>query len=227
MADANIKAQEATVDRLKALTGFKDVIAPFDGIVTMRSVDVGDLVKADSGGTMLLSMERDDIIRISVNVPQNAAVGVRPGVAATITVPQMPDRTFSGKVERSSVALLSASRTLTTQVDVPNPDGALRTGLYVYVMLKIPRPEPVVIVPAEALVFDQRGTQVAVVGEDEHVEWRPVHVRRDFGTTVELDRGLTGREQIVLSPPADLKDGQAITRDTPPGEAKPVHAATR
>lgn len=224
VAEANIKAQAATVDRLKALTGFKDVIAPFDGVVTTRSVDVGDLVKADGSGTALLAMDRDDILRVSVNVPQNAAIGVKPGVAAAIKVPQIPDRTFSGRVERSSVALLSASRTLTTQVDVPNPDGTLRAGLYVYVTLQIPRPQPAVIIPAEALVFNQRGTQVVVVGDDDRAEWRAVHVRRDFGTTIELDQGLTGREQIVLGPPADLRDGQPVTRDGP-ADGKPFQAA--
>ena len=227
VAEANIKAQDATVDRLKALTGFKDVVAPFDGVVTTRSVDVGDLVKADGSGTPLLGMDRDDIVRISVNVPQNAAIGVKKGVEASIKVPQIPDRTFSGRVERSSVALLSASRTLTTEVDVPNPDGALRAGLYVYVTLRIPRPEPAVIVPAEALVFNQRGTQVAVVGDDDRAEWRAIHVKRDFGTTIEIDQGLTGQERIVLGPPADLRDGQRVIRDGGPGEAKPVQAAAR
>ena len=227
VAEANIKAQDATVDRLKALTSFKDVVAPFDGVVTTRSVDVGDLVKADGSGTALLGMDRDDILRISVNVPQNAAIGVRKGVVATIKVPQIPDRTFSGRVERSSVALLTASRTLTTEVDVPNPDGTLRAGLYVYVTLQIPRPEPAVIVPAEGLVFNQGGTQVAVVGDDDRAEWRSVHIRRDFGTTIEIDQGLTGQERIVLGPPADLRDGQRIKRDGGPGEAKPVQAAAR
>ena len=172
-------------------------------------------------------MDRDDILRISVNVPQNAAIGVRKGVVATIKVPQIPDRTFSGRVERSSVALLTASRTLTTEVDVPNPDGTLRAGLYVYVTLQIPRPEPAVIVPAEGLVFNQRGTQVAVVGDDDRAEWRAIHVRRDFGTTIEIAQGLTGQERIVLGPPADLRDGQRIKRDGGPGEAKPVQAAAR
>ncbi|MFD0937695.1 efflux RND transporter periplasmic adaptor subunit [Methylobacterium trifolii] len=227
VAAANIKAQEAMVDRLKALTGFKDVTAPFDGVITTRSVEVGDLVKADGGGTVLLAMDRDDVLRISVNVPQNAAVGVHPGVQAEIKVPQMPDRTFVGRVERSSVALLTASRTLTTQVDVPNPDGTLRAGLYVYVTLKIPRLRPAVLVPAEALVFNQRGTQVAVAGEDNRAEWRSVHVRRDFGQTIELDQGLSGHERIVLGPPVDLRDGQTIERGEDPGDGKPIHAANR
>ena len=227
VAEANIKAQAATVDRLKALAGFKDVTAPFDGVVTTRGVDIGDLVKADGSGTPLLSMDRDDVLRIVVNVPQYAATGVQPGVEATLSVPQMPGRSFSGQVERSSVALLTASRTLSTQVDVPNPDGALRAGLYVYVTLKIPRPQPVVTVPAEALVFNQKGTQVAVARDDGRAEWRAVHVKRDFGRSIELDTGLSGDERIVLGPPADLRDGQRIERRPDPQDGKAVHAASR
>lgn len=227
VAEANIKAQAATVDRLKALTGFKDVVAPFDGVVTTRSVDIGDLVKADAGGSALLTMDRDDVLRISVNVPQYASAGVKPGVVATIKVPQMPERSFSGRVERSSVALLTASRTLSTQVDVPNPDRALRAGLYVYVTLKIPRVNPAVTIPAEALVFNQAGTQVALAREDGRAEWRSVHIQRDFGRSVELDQGLEGNEQIVLSPPADLRDGQKIERQPDQQNGKPLQAAAR
>ncbi len=227
VAEANLKAQEATVDRLKALAGFKEVIAPFDGVVTTRSIEVGDLVRADGSGTALLGMDRDDILRISVNVPQNAAIGIRPGVEASIKVPQMPDRTFHGQVQRSSVALLTASRTLTTQVDVPNPDGALRAGLYVYVTLKIPRVEPAIMIPAEALVFNQHGTRVAVAGEDGRVAWRGIRIKRDLGQTVEVDQGLDGRERVVLSPPVDLRDGQVYERGDEPQEGRPMQAATR
>ncbi|WP_253370201.1 MULTISPECIES: efflux RND transporter periplasmic adaptor subunit [Methylorubrum] len=228
VAQANIKAQQATVGRLKALTGFEVVTAPFDGVVTTRNVDVGDLVQADAGsGTPLLSMDRDDVLRISVNVPQNAAVGVQPGVKAQIKVPQMPDRSFSGVVERSSVALLASSRTLTTQVDVPNPDRTLRPGLYVYVTLAIPRTGgATVAVPAEALVFNQSGTRVAVAREDDRVNWVEVHVARDKGTVVEVDKGLSGGERLVLSPPADLKDGGRIAPQAPKSD-KPMQAAQR
>ncbi|WP_019904762.1 efflux RND transporter periplasmic adaptor subunit [Methylobacterium sp. 77] len=227
VAEANIKAQRATVDRLKALTGFKDVTAPFDGVITSRSVDIGDLVHADGTGTALLSMDRDDILRVVVNVPQNLAVGVRPGVTATIKVPQMPDRTFSGEVERSSVALLTSSRTLTTQVDVPNRDGLLRPGLYVYVTLNVPRTGQNVVIPAEGLVFNQRGTQVAISRDDGTVEWRGIHIKRDLGTTIEIDQGLDGGEQIVLSPPVDLRDGQKMERQPTKQDGKPLKSAAR
>ncbi len=142
VATANIKVQEAVVDRLKALTAFERVVAPFDGVVTVRNVDVGDLVRADNGGTPLLSMDQDSTLRITVNVPQNDAIGVKPGVQAAITVPQMPGRRFEGFVERSSVALNAASRTLTTQVDVPNPDRTLRAGSMPTSPSRSPGPSP-------------------------------------------------------------------------------------
>ncbi len=227
VAEANIKAQQATVQRLKALTGFKDIVAPFDGVITTRGVDVGDLVHADGTGTALLSMDRDDILRVSVNVPQNAALGVRDGLDAAITVPQMPDRTFSGKVARSSVALRLSSRTLNTQVDVSNRDGTLRSGLYVYVTLKVPRTEASVVIPAESLVFNQRGTQVALANDDDTVRWRTVHIQRDLGTTIEVNQGLEGGEQLVMSPPADLRDGQKLERQAPPSDGQPLKSAAR
>ncbi|MCJ2084542.1 efflux RND transporter periplasmic adaptor subunit [Methylobacterium sp. E-005] len=227
VATANIKSQEAVVDRLKALTAFERVVAPFDGVVTVRNVDVGDLVRADNGGTPLLSIDQDSTLRITVNVPQNDAVGVKPGVKAVITVPQIPGKSFDGFVERSSVALNAASRTLTTQVDVPNPDRQLRAGLYAYVTLQIPRAEPAVAVPAEATVFNGDGLQVAQVGDDDRVTWRSVKVRRDLGRTLELESGLPADSRIIYSPPPDLRDGQAIERLKAAPPPTPVRSAQR
>lgn len=227
VATANIKSQEAVVDRLKALAAFERVVAPFDGVVTTRNVDVGDLVRADNGGTPLLSIDQDSTLRITVNVPQNDAVGVVPGVKAVITVPQIPGQSFDGFVERSSVALNAASRTLTTQVDVPNPDRQLRAGLYAYVTLKIPRAEPAVSVPAEATVFNGKGLQVAQVGDDDRVTWRTVKVRRDLGRTLELESGLSADSHIIFSPPPELRDGQAIERLKAPPPPTPMRSAQR
>ncbi|MEL6060033.1 MULTISPECIES: efflux RND transporter periplasmic adaptor subunit [unclassified Methylobacterium] len=227
VATANIKSQEAAVERLKALTAFERVVAPFDGVVTIRNVDVGDLVRADNGGTPLLSIDQDSTLRITVNVPQNDAVGVQPGVKAAITVPQIPGRSFDGFVERSSVALNAASRTLTTQVDVPNPDRQLRAGLYAYVTLKIPRQAPAVSVPAEATVFNSKGLQVAQVGDDDRVTWRTVKIRRDLGRTLELESGLSADSRIIYSPPPDLRDGQAIERLKAPSPEAPMRSAQR
>jgi len=144
-----------------------------------------------------------------------------------ITVPQIPNRAFDGFVERSSVALNSASRTLTTQVDVPNPDRLLRAGLYAYVTLKIPRTEPAVSVPAEVTVFNSKGLQVAQVGDDDRVTWRTVRVRRDLGRTLELESGLSADSRIIYSPPPDLRDGQAIERLPTAPVPSPMRSAQR
>ncbi len=198
VANANLKAQQATIDRLKALTAFENVTAPFDGVVTART------------GAPMFTVDQDDVLRIAVQVPQYASAGVRDGLEAKITVPEMPGRIFSGKVARSTVALLYSTRTLTTEVDVPNPDRALRPGLYVNVALSIPRSEPSVSVPSDALIFNQHGTQVAVVEPEDRVRMLKVDIDRDLGTEVVLKNGLKGDEKVVTSAPVDLTEGAKV-----------------
>ena len=211
VAEANVKAQQAAIDRLKALAAFEDVRAPFDGVVTVRNVDLGTLVNADSAtGAPMFTVEEDDALRVFVQVPQNASLGVRDGLEAQITVPQMPGRTFVGTVTRSSSALQTTARTLTVEVDIPNAAGLLRSGLYASVTLAIPRTSPDVVLPAETLIFDQGGMHVAVVGEGDTVKMVPVTIRRDFGATIEVDRGPKGGDRVVLSPPASLRDGAEV-----------------
>lgn len=219
VAAANIKAQEAVVERLKALAAFEQVVAPFDGVITTRNVDVGDLVRADNGGTPLLAIDQDSTLRIAVNVPQNLTRGVAPGVDATIRVPQLPGRTFGGSVERSSVALQAASRTLTTEVDVPNPDGTLRSGMHADVTLKLPRDKPGVIVPSEAAIFAQGQLRVAVVKDDGRITWRTIRLRRDYGRALEVEDGVDAQTRIIIGPSPDLREDQPVDRDDgPPGQ---------
>lgn len=210
VAQADIKEQQATVEGLKALVDFERVVAPFDGVVSQRTVDIGDLVHADSGTTPLLQVDRDDVLRVSVNIPQTPALGVKDGLPAEVRLPQMSNRILKGKVDRSSVSLLSSSRTLTTQVDIPNPDHQLRAGLFVDITLKIPRPQTITTVPAEALIFDQGGTQVATVDDHDRFRLKPVTINRDLGATLELNAGLEGGERVVVSPPAALENGSHV-----------------
>ncbi|HEY1412779.1 MAG TPA: efflux RND transporter periplasmic adaptor subunit, partial [Rhodopila sp.] len=211
VALANLKAQQATVDRLQALTAFEQVKAPFDGVITARNVDKGDLLTQDSlGGAPMFSIVRDDVLRISVYVPQSSAIGIRDGVEAQVTVPEMPGRVFKGRVARSAVALQASSRSMRTEVDVPNPDGTLRAGLFVNVAFSIPRQAPAVVVPDAALVFNAGGLQVATVDADSTVHFQKVTIYRDFGTTAELRDGLAGGESLILSPPAELADGSKV-----------------
>ena len=216
VAMANEKAQQATVDRLQALTAFEKVTAPFDGVITARNVDTGDLLTQDNAsGTPLFSIARDDLLRIAVYVPQSGAIGIRDGLDAKVTVPEMPDRVFQGRIARSSVALQSSNRSMLTEVDVPNPDGALRPGLFVNVAFAIPRQAPAVVVPDEAMVFNAEGLQVVVVDTDRTVHFRKVSIYRDFGTSAELREGLNGGETLVLSPPTDLSEGEKVRLSGP------------
>ncbi len=210
VAQANIAAQFATTQRLQELVGFEDVRAPFDGIITSRSVDVGDLVSADSGGKVMFTLARDNVVRVAVDVPQSGVIGVKDGLVAQVHVPELPDRTFEGKVARSSNALAQGSRTMQAEVDVPNTDGTLRPGLYVTVDLGIPRMTPGVVIPAEAIMFNGQGLRVAVVGADNTVRMQDVTIYRDFGTSVELHAGLQGGETVILSPPVELADGSRV-----------------
>lgn len=211
MAEANVRAQQATVDRLQALAAFENVDAPFDGVITVRNIEVGDLVNADAGGgTAMFTIDRDDILRIAVKVPQYSAEGVRDGLDASVTVPEIPDRTFSGKIARSSQALLYSTRTLTAEVDVPNRDGALRPGLFVNVSFEIPRAQARVTISSDALIFDQHGMQVAVVEQDNKIKMHKIDIYRDLGTSVELKSGLSGGESVVVNPPITLRDGSKI-----------------
>jgi RND family efflux transporter MFP subunit len=142
-------------------------------------------------------------------VPQDAAFGVAPGVEAVVRVPELPDRTFPGKVTRLAKALAPGTRTLLTEIDVPNPDGALSPGLYLTVELHIPRKTPSVIVPADALVFNSRGLQVVVI-ENGIARFRKVTVARDLGTEVELRDGIKPGDEVILRPMVNLADGSKV-----------------
>ena len=211
VAEANIAAQIAAVQRLQTLVGYLDVIAPFDGVVTVRNVDTGDLVAADSsGGTALFELQNENTLRVQVQVPQSGAVPLRDGLQAKVQVPELPGQEFTGTVSRNAVAIDPASRTVLVEVDIPNADHHLRPGLYVTVIFSIPREHPGVVIPDEAVLFNGQGLRAAVIGPDNKVHMQDIHIARDFGTTVELRDGLQGGEQIALSPPVDLVDGEHV-----------------
>ena len=212
VAQATLAAQYATVQRLIELTGYEKVTAPFDGIITSRAVDTGDLVSANSNGSgnVLFTLARDSVVRVQVSVPQSGAIGIHDGLPAKVLVAELPGRVFTGTVNRSAVALAQASRTMQSEVDVPNPDGTLRPGLYVTVQIDIPRTSPGITIPAEALMFNGQGLRVAVVANDGVVHMHDVSVYRDYGTKLELRSGLNGGENVVLNPPINIEDGSKV-----------------
>jgi RND family efflux transporter MFP subunit len=219
VAQANIVAQKAQLQVLNQQKAYQSVVAPFDGVITQRNVDIGTLVQADAaGGTFLFTLMHSDVLRIQLYVPQDEAFGVTPGVEAVIRVPEIPGRDFPGKVTRIANALQPGTRTLLTEIDVPNPEHVLSPGIYCNVELKIPRRTPSLIVPSEAIVFNRDGLNVAVV-ENGVARIHQVTVVRDFGTTVEVSAGVKDGDQVILNPPVDLTDGHKVQiKPAPPAQ---------
>jgi RND family efflux transporter MFP subunit len=209
-AQHNVVAQEQLLKQLRQNLNYASVVAPFDGVITQRNVDVGSLVQGNvTGGTFMFEIMQKDVIRVWVYVPQNAAFAVTPGIDAIARIPELPDRDFPGKVTRTADALQSGTRTLLTEVDIPNPDGALSAGIYCTVELRIPRKAASFIIPAEAIIFNRNGLQVAVVNNGK-AEIRKVRVTRDFGTRAEVDTGVNAGDQVILNPPVNLVEGNRV-----------------
>ena len=210
VAQSNVNAQQSQIAVLQQQKDYQKVVAPFDGVVTQRNIDVGSLVQADAtSGTFMFTVMQTDVIRTQVYVPQDQAFGVAPGVEAVVRVPEMPNRSFPGKVTRIADALEPTTRTLLTEIDVPNPDGTLPSGIYCSVELHIPRKVPGLIVPADAIVFNADGLRVAVVDKG-IVHFRNVTVTRDFGTTVEVNDALRSGDEVILNPPVNLAEGSKV-----------------
>jgi RND family efflux transporter MFP subunit len=209
-AKHNVTAQENLIKQLHQQRDYASVVAPFDGVITQRNVDVGSLVQGNAtSGTFMFEIMQEDVIRVMVFVPQDAAFGVAPGIEAILRVPELPDRDFPGKVTRIADALQPGTRTLLTEIDIPNPDGALTPGIYCMIELRIPRRTPSLSVPADAIIFNRNGMQVAVV-KNGKAEIRKVNVKRDLGTRVEVDSGIKAGEQVILNPPVSLADGSKV-----------------
>jgi RND family efflux transporter MFP subunit len=209
-AQHNVTAQEGLVKQLRQQRDYAAVVAPFDGVITQRNVDVGSLVQGNAtSGTFMFEIMRENVIRVPAYVPQDAAFGIAAGIAAVVRVPELPDREFRGTVSRSAEALQPGTRTLLTEVDIPNPDDVLAPGVYCSVEFHIPRKTPSLSVPAEALIFNQNGTQVALVSNGK-AEIHKVRVKRDLGTQVEVDTGITAGDQVILNPPVYLANGSKV-----------------
>jgi RND family efflux transporter MFP subunit len=210
VAEANVKQQQAQLMVLGQQKDYQHVVAPFDGVVTQRNIDVGTLVQADAtSGTFMFTVMRSNELRIQLYVPQSEAFGIAPGVEAVIRVPEIPDRTFSGNGARAVKALQPCTRTVLTEIDVPNPDEALAPGIYCTVELRIPRKTPAVLVSADAIIFNGDGLHVAVA-EDGVARLHKVEIARDFGREVEVRDGVRAGDQLILNPPADLADGAKV-----------------
>ena len=215
VAQANVKAEEAQLQVLRQQKLYQRVVAPFDGVITQRNIDVGSLVQADAtSGTFMFTLQQGNVIRTQVFVPQDAAFGLKPGIDAVVRVPEIPNRTFPGKVTRIADALQPGSRTLLTEVDIPNPDATLTSGIYCTVELHIPRKTPSFKISADAVIFNSGGLQVAVV-ENGAVHLRKINVVRDLGREVEVDSGVKRGDQVILNPSVDIAEGDKVKTRPP------------
>lgn len=205
---ANIAAAKSNLARLQKLDEYRKVVAPFDGVITLRNVDVGALVT--SGNTLLYRIAQVGTLRTYVNVPQAYADSVRPGQPATLTVSNLPGRQFAGTIARSAEALDPSSRTLLVEVHVPNADNLLLPGMYAQVELTNARADPPLLVPSDAMMMRDNGAQVALVGPGNILHIRKIQVGRDYGDRLEVVGGLQEGDTIVSNPGDAAREGLRI-----------------
>ena len=209
--EAIAKATAANVDRLKVLEGFKNIVTPFNGTVTARFTDIGALINAGSGsGPELFVVSDTHKLRLYVNVPQNYATRVVSGTQAQLTVPGRPGRTFTATVESSAQSVDPSSGSTLVQLSVNNEAGELVPGAYASVHFNLPLAADNLSVPASALIFDHRGLQVATLGPDNRVAFKPVKLARDMGDSVEISGGLKADDRIIDSPPDGIANGDTV-----------------
>src|SRR5579862_190583 len=221
-----VEAAQANVKRLQDLQAFEKVYAPFDGVITARNTDVGQLIDSgSSGGTAreLFHIAAVNPLRVYVNVPQLDSPAIRPGLHAELVLTEFPGRRFQGTVVRSSGAIDNTTRTLLTEVDVENSAHLLKPGGYVEVHLKLPSPVNTFTLPVNATIFKSAGLQVAIVKNGKTISLIPITPGRDFGTEIEIVAGLKGDEWVVLNPSDSLSEGTPVRVAEPqaPTQRKP------
>jgi RND family efflux transporter MFP subunit len=209
--NAQVKAAQASVDRLVAEQGFKHLIAPFDGVVTARETDIGALINVGAaGGAELFVVSDTSKLRVYINVPQNYVPSVPPGTRATIRVPEHPDKTYSGTVEASAQAVNASSGTTLMQLIVDNSAGEMMPGDYASIHLQIAATVRVLRVPSSSLIFDAKGLSIATVDAGNRVLIKPVSLERDLGAVVEIASGLAPNDRVIENPPDGIGTGASV-----------------
>ncbi|MGA3323316.1 MAG: efflux RND transporter periplasmic adaptor subunit [Terriglobia bacterium] len=208
---AMVDSATDNVKRLEQLQSFEKVYAPFDGVLTARNTDIGQLIGSGSGSGAkeLFHVASITTLRVYVNVPQIYSPAAVPGVQSYLTMPQFPGRRFPGKLVRTSAAIDQASRTLLSEVDVANPAGEIPPGAYAEVHLKLPSAASTVVIPVTSLIFRSEGLRVGVV-RNGRAALIPITIGRDFGTEVEVVSGLDGSEKVITNPPDSLVEGEEV-----------------
>ncbi len=221
---AIVEADQAAVDQYTALVSFERVYAPFDGVITARNTDIGDLINSGSSAnvkTDLFHIAQPGTLRVYVNVPEEYSRGMKVGMTADLSLAEFPDRKFPGKVVRTAEAINVTTRTLLIEIDVNNPSGTLLTGSYAEVHLAVPTQASTFLIPVNTLIFRSEGLRVGVV-KDGKVVLTAVTPGHDFGNEIEIVSGLKSDDQIIINPPDSIVHGQPvqIVQATLPGDIK-------
>src|SRR6202795_2485394 len=221
---AIVEASQANVKQLQALQSFEKIYAPFDGVVTARNTDIGDLINSGSGGgvkTDLFHIAQPGKLRVYVNVPEEYSQGVKVGMTADLSLAEFPGRRFRGKLVRTADAITVTTRTLLIEIDVDNPTGTLLTGSYAEVHLAVPTQASTFLLPVNTLIFRSEGLRVGVV-KDGKVILTPLTPGHDFGTEIEIVSGLKPDDKVIINPPDSIVTGQQvqIVQATLPGDSK-------
>ncbi|HEY0746618.1 MAG TPA: efflux RND transporter periplasmic adaptor subunit [Steroidobacteraceae bacterium] len=208
---AQVKAAQANVDRLLAMEGFKRLIAPFDGIVTARTTDIGALINVGAtGGAQLFVISETSKLRVYVNVPQNYVPSVPSGTKTTIAVPEHPGKTYEGTVEASAQAVDPSTGTTLMQIIVDNTAGEMMPGDYASIHLQVAPSAHILSVPSSALIFDAKGLSIATVDAGDRVLLKPVTIQRDLGNVIEIATGLAANDRVIANPPDGIGTGAAV-----------------
>jgi len=221
---ATVAANEANVKQLQALQSFEKIYAPFDGVITARNIDIGDLIDSGSSGgvkTDLFHMAQPGTLRVYVNVPEEYSQGVKDGMTADLSLAEFPGRKIQGKLVRTAEAINLTTRTLLIEVDVDNPAGTLLSGSYAEVHLAVPSQASTYLLPVNTLIFRSEGLRVGVV-RDGKVVLTAVTPGHDFGNEIEIVSGLKSDDQVIINPPDSIVSGQQvqIVQATLPGDIK-------
>jgi membrane fusion protein (multidrug efflux system) len=232
-AKANEQVNQATRDRDAALLqlqrdmqGFEKILAPFDGTITTRYVDVGSLIAVGSATTVqkIFDLAETDPVRVFVNMPQANVSSLGPDASAAVTVDEYPGQTFAGKIARNAGAFDPASRAMTVQVDLPNPDGRLYPGMYAHVRFVVPNPKPALLAANNTILSDAKGTRVVTIDAAHKIRTKTVKLGRDYGTKTEILDGLDLHDSLVQNPTDDLIDGLAVSVQPSPTPSAPQKA---
>jgi RND family efflux transporter MFP subunit len=222
-AAGNLRAGQANYRRLLQLQDYERVVAPFSGVVTSRTIDNGMLIDAGAASNKpLFTVAGTDTVRVYVDVPQSAIALVQPGQKATVVIRELPQDAFEGIVVRNARALDAASRTLLTELQIPNSKRILLPGMYAEVRFEIKTDGQTMVIPANALVVRTEGPEAAVVRSDNTVHYQKLELGRDFGTEVEITGGLDEGARVVVNPSDDIREGVAVTVLSPVGDTKPT-----